>query len=186
MRFWVTRERIFFYQTHKVSAASGCADVQPEARFWRKDMRILIVEDDFSSRKVLEKYVEGYGRYDVAVDGQEALASFKMAWKERDPYDLILLDIRMPNMDGQEAVRLIRDLEKKRGVQGRDETKVIAITALDDPKNVFHTYFKGGVDSYLVKPLDKEQLERELQGFGFLPQSSSATALAENLRAERQ
>lgn len=132
-------------------------------------MRVLIVEDEFSSRKVLEKFIQDYGRCEVVVDGGEAVDSFKMAWEEGEPYDLVLLDIMMPNMDGQEALQKIRSFEKEKGVVGFGEAKVIMITALDDPKNVVKAFYEGGANSYLVKPVQKEQLDTELRNLGLKP-----------------
>lgn len=63
-------------------------------------MKILIVEDDFYSRKILKKFLTAYGEVDIAINGEEAVAAFKLAWEENQPYDLITLDIMMPIMDG--------------------------------------------------------------------------------------
>jgi len=132
-------------------------------------MRVLIVEDEFSGRKVLERFLREHGRCEVVIDGQEAVDSFKMAWEEGDPYDLVLLDIMMPNVDGQEALQRIRGFEKEKGIVGFGESKVIMVTALDDPKNVVQAFYDGGANSYLVKPVQKEQLDEELKNLGLLP-----------------
>jgi two-component system chemotaxis response regulator CheY len=71
-------------------------------------MRILIVEDDFGSRRLMQKLVSDYGQCDVVVDGEEAVEAFRLAWEENSPYDVIFLDIMLPKMDGQEALRRIR------------------------------------------------------------------------------
>ena len=59
-------------------------------------MKILIVDDDFTSRKILLKYLAEYGQCDVAVDGEEAVEVFKLALNEWEAYDLVCLDIMMP------------------------------------------------------------------------------------------
>lgn len=134
----------------------------------RLKMKTLIVEDEFSSRKILEKFLGEYGFYDLAMDGQEAIESFKMAWQEKKPYDLILLDIMMPNLDGQEALKQIRTFEKEKGVIGFGEVKVIMVTALDDPRNVIEAFYEGGANSYLVKPIEKDNLKQELRNLGLI------------------
>jgi len=131
-------------------------------------MRILIVEDEFVSRRVLKEYLSPYGDCDVVVDGEEAIEAFRLAWDEGNPYNLICLDIMMPNMDGQEALKRMRDFEKERGVKGPSEAKIIMVTALDDPKSVVEAFYKGGATSYIVKPLDRAKLIQEIRSFGLI------------------
>lgn len=110
--------------------------------------------------------LQSHARCDVVVDGEEALEAFKMAWEENDPYKLILLDIMMPNMDGQTALRELRSVEREIGVEEPSGVKVIMTTALEDPKNVVEAYYKGGADSYLVKPIDRSELFRVIEELG--------------------
>jgi len=131
-------------------------------------MRILIVEDDFVGRKVLHRMLVEFGDCDVAVDGQEALQAFDLAWDAGVPYDVILLDIMMPNMSGQDALRLIRQRERDRGVASAREVKVIMTSALDDVKNVTQSFFHGGASAYLVKPIERQKLVDELRKLDLL------------------
>ncbi len=131
-------------------------------------MRTLIAEDDFIARKYLKEIMSPYGDCDVVVDGEEAVQAFRLAWQEKKPYDLICLDIMMPKMDGQEALKQIREIEKSIGIKGSAEVKVIMITALSDPKNVFEAYYKGGATSYIVKPIDRAKLIEELRSFNLI------------------
>ncbi len=131
-------------------------------------MKTLIVEDDFISRRILKEMLSPYGECDIAIDGEEAVQAFRIALDESAPYDLVCMDIMMPNMDGQEALRLIRALEKERGGSAAKETKVIMTTALGDPKTVVEAFYKGGVTSYLVKPIGKQKLLQELRNFGLI------------------
>jgi two-component system chemotaxis response regulator CheY len=131
-------------------------------------MKTLIVEDDFISRRILKDILSSHGDCDIAIDGEEAVRAFRMALDEKKPYELICMDIMMPNMDGQEALKKIREIEKERGKTGSLEVKVIMTTALDDPKNVVEAYYKGGATSYVVKPINKGKLLGEIRGFGLL------------------
>lgn len=126
-------------------------------------MRILIVEDDFVGRKVMLKMLSEYGECDVAVDGVEAVKAFELAWEAGAPYDVLFLDIMMPNMSGHEALKHIRDKEKERGVPSAREVKVVMTSALDDVKNVTQSFFQGGASAYLVKPIERRKIVEELR-----------------------
>lgn len=129
-------------------------------------MRVLIVDDDFDSRRLLQKIIYPYGYCDVAVDGEEAVEAFRRALKDGEPYDLICLDIMMPNMDGQQALREIRDIEREEGVAKDNTVKVIMVSALDDSQELHDAFFLGEATSYLVKPIRKLTLLEEMKNLG--------------------
>lgn len=131
-------------------------------------MKILIVEDDFTSRKLLQTILAPYGDCDMAMNGLEAVDAFKAALEANAPYELICLDIMMPEMDGQEALKIIRGIEKERGLRGPNEAKVVMITALDDPRSVVEAYYKGGATSYIPKPIDKHMFIHLLRNLGLI------------------
>ena len=131
-------------------------------------MRVLVVEDDFTSRKILQKILGPYGEVDIAVNGVEAVQAFAQSLDDAHPYDLICMDIMMPEMDGQTALKKIRSLEKERGVVPAQEVKIVMTTALDDPKNVVEAYYKGGATSYVPKPIDKHMLLHLLKSLGVI------------------
>lgn len=131
-------------------------------------MKTLIVEDNFISRQLLQQLLSPYGPTDQAVDGREAIQAFELARAEKKPYDLICLDIMMPNLDGMSALKTIRQLEKEAGVAQQDETRVIMISALDDPKSVIDSYYRSGATSYLAKPINIPALLEELGKLGLI------------------
>lgn len=131
-------------------------------------MKCLIVEDDFISRRVMKELLASHFECDIAVNGEEAVTSFRMAHEAKRPYDLICLDIMMPGVDGNEALKRIRQIEKDLGIPPQIEVKVIMTTAMDDPKTVIESYYRGGATSYLVKPISKQKLMGELRGFGLV------------------
>jgi two-component system chemotaxis response regulator CheY len=131
-------------------------------------MRILIVEDDFVSRKLLQRLLGHYGECDIAVNGNEAVEAFRMSMQGDSGYDLICMDIMMPGMDGQQALQRIRDMEREKGLAEPEWVKVIMTTALDDPRNVVESLYKGGAASYVVKPIDKAKLLDEVRKMGLL------------------
>ena len=130
-------------------------------------MKYLIVEDDFAARRLLQRYLSNYGNCDIAVDGNEAVEAFRQAVDEKELYDLICLDIMMPNMDGHEALRVIRQIESEHGIKGLDGVKVIMTTSLKDSENVMGA-FREGCEAYIVKPVGKNQLLKEMEKLGIL------------------
>jgi len=131
-------------------------------------MKILIAEDDFTSRLLLQELLKTYGTAHAAVNGKEAVDAVQTSLEADEPYDLICLDIMMPEMDGQEALRQIRGLEEKKGILSTHGAKIVMTTALSDPKNTIDA-FAGLCDSYLTKPIRKIDLldkMRELKLIG--------------------
>lgn len=129
-------------------------------------MKTLIVDDENSIRQMMKFFLEKFGRTDVASNGEEAIRFFLQAWKDNEPYDLICMDIMMPQMNGKESLKNIRELEKTMGIKSSQEVKVLMITALGDPKNVFESYFKSGATGYIVKPFEREDLYKAILGLG--------------------
>jgi len=125
-------------------------------------MKALIVEDDFSSRFLLQKFLEDYGTCYVAINGKEAVDAVQTAIDEDAPYDLICLDIMMPEMDGQDALKKIRSIETEKGILSSDGSKIIMTTALADMENVKNAYHSL-CDGYITKPIDKQTLVQNLQ-----------------------
>lgn len=125
-------------------------------------MKILIAEDDFISRLLLQELLKTYGQAHIAVNGREALAAVRVALESDRPYDLICLDITMPEMSGQDALREIRLAEETSGVAGQARAKIIMTTALADKDNVV-TARDQHCDSFLVKPIERTRLVGELR-----------------------
>lgn len=130
-------------------------------------MRVLIVEDDFYCRTMLHDMLRPLAQCDIAVNGEEAVFAFKKALDERQPYDLICMDLVLPEMDGQQALREIRALEQECSGR-RTETKVIVTSMLDDRKETHDAFFLGGAASYLVKPIEEKALLEELRNLNLL------------------
>ena len=120
-------------------------------------MKVLIVEDDFGSRLLLQKLITQYGECRTAVNGREAVLAFHMALDAGQPYDLICLDIMMPEMDGRAALKEMRAMEEARGIASTHGAKIIMTTALGDIKDVAAAY-RELCDGYLLKPIEKAKL----------------------------
>ncbi len=118
-------------------------------------VKILLAEDNASSQKVALHMLkrQGYGA-DVAANGIEVIQAL-----ERQAYDLVLMDVRMPEMDGLEATRIIRQRWPD------SSPNIIAITAhaLEDDKK---RCLDAGMDDYICKPVNAEELARVLKRYG--------------------
>jgi two-component system chemotaxis response regulator CheY len=125
-------------------------------------MKSLVVEDDFTSSLLMEEILKKHGPCHTAQDGRMALESVRAALESGEPFDLITLDIMMPELDGQQALQQIRALEEAQGALSSSGAKIIMTTALSDPKNVVEA-LSGMADAYLVKPIDKARLLEELR-----------------------
>lgn len=130
-------------------------------------MKILIVEDDFASRKFMMDYMSKFGECDGTVDGSEAVEAYMMAEEDDEPYDLICLDIMMPSMDGYQVLKAIRDIEDEENVPKDKRTKIIMMTALSEEKNVKKA-FEMGCSVYCAKPVDVNKLESAMKKLGLL------------------
>ncbi len=127
-------------------------------------MRTLIVEDDFTSRMILQKFMEPFSECNIAVNGEEAMIAYEIALKELEPYDLICLDIMMPGMDGHKVLQKIRETERNNQVPLGNGVKIIMTTALGDKQNVLNA-FRTSCDAYMVKPYDRNRLMEILRDF---------------------
>ncbi|MCB0352322.1 MAG: response regulator [Bdellovibrionales bacterium] len=129
-------------------------------------MKSLIVEDDFVSRKILQKILSRFGESDVAVDGKEALSAFDLALQENTRYDVICLDINLPFLDGQEVLKAIRARERDLGIHGLECVKVIMTTGRDDTASIL-TAFREGCEAYVKKPFTREEIVSKLSDLGY-------------------
>ena len=93
------------------------------------------------------------------------MAAVRKALEGDNPYDLICLDIMMPEMNGQEALVIIRELEKEFDPEGLHTSRVIMTTALEDWENIRQAY-EASADGYIVKPIEKKKFLAKLQELG--------------------
>lgn len=131
-----------------------------------RELKILIVEDDFTSRQILNGFLSKYGECHQAKDGLEAIEAFSLSHESStpEPYDLICMDINMPKMDGLRATKLIREIERGKGVEGTEcESAIIITSAVDDPTTIIKACYEYGANYYFTKPLDFKQMTRQMQ-----------------------
>jgi two-component system chemotaxis response regulator CheY len=127
-------------------------------------LKMLLVEDELTSRLVLQDLLSKYGDCHVAVNGNEAVEAFSSALLAKKGYDLICMDVRMPEMEGTEAVRQIRAIEEREQVFSSKGAKIFMTTSIHDLKTITSS-FKALCDVYLFKPIDGAKLDEHLRAF---------------------
>ena len=127
-------------------------------------MRILVVDDDLVSRTKLQAAFECLGQCDMAANGAQGVESFMLAWESMKPYDLICLDIEMPEMDGRKALRLIRKTEERWALPHQAKATIFIITAQSD-KNRVQDFIDAGCNDFIVKPFDPDFLLGKLSHY---------------------
>lgn len=136
--------------TEQDKLASGAGD-WPES-----GLEVLLAEDNDINALVARKHLESFGaRVTRAADGKEAVALFERALSgERPRFDTVLMDVRMPGVDGLHATRWIRRLEKERAVH---PVRIVALTAnaFDEDRRAC---LEAGMDAFLTKPFDSRRL----------------------------
>jgi two-component system chemotaxis response regulator CheY len=121
-------------------------------------LRILLVDDSKSAQLKILSIVSKYGTCDQAYDGVEALDLVQRSLQANSPYDLIIMDVVMPRMDGFEAVKKIMLLQDAINIPEKDKTKIIMLTSKADPANMMKAHFEIGVKTYLTKPFAEKTL----------------------------
>jgi len=120
----------------------------------KQNMSILLVEDNILNQRLMTINLSSLGhKVTVANNGLEGVELFK-----KNPFDLILMDIMMPVMDGIEATKVIREIEKRENKY----TPIIAFTA-NTLNNDYHTCKSNGMDHLLEKPFSVSKFTQILE-----------------------
>lgn len=133
-------------------------------------MKCLIVEDDLISTQVLKGLISSHvAAYDIVTNGLDGIEWFLRAHTENSPYDLILIDIMMPEVNGLQSVLTIREKEAFMNIPFMQRVKIIMTTVLDDPRTIMKALYESDSDSYLIKPIRLQKLEGELRKLKLIP-----------------
>jgi len=117
-------------------------------------LKVLVAEDNPVNSVIAMKFLEGMQhRPTLATNGREVLE-----YMRSEPFDLVLMDIQMPEMDGLEATRIIRSWPKSEG----GETPIVAMTAHAFSSDT-ERFMAAGMNGHLPKPVSRQDLERLLR-----------------------
>jgi len=112
--------------------------------------RVLLVEDEEDAREILSFYLDTvFDGVEIACDGQEGILKYTKANDENKTFDLVLTDIKMPNIDGLRMIEKITDIN--------EEQKFIIVSAYKDEEYLFKS-INLNVVSYFVKPLEVKNI----------------------------
>lgn len=124
-------------------------------------MRILVVDDETVSLRKMEMIMKYYGECHLARDGESAIAAFVRAWEDWYPFDLITLDMVMPNMNGDVVLDKIRGLEKEKKVPEDRRVKIIMVTGQSDSDTVL-ACIQRGCNEFVAKPFDRAIVQAKI------------------------
>lgn len=130
-------------------------------------MRILIAEDVQLMQKLLGKLLEPYGEISFAKDGREALSKFQESIHTKEYFDLICLDINLPEINGLEVLKNIRAGEKLNHIPVKNRAKIVMVSSTNDA-NIVVKAINLGCNGYIVKPFSKDKIVNELKKLGLI------------------
>lgn len=129
-------------------------------------MKILVVDDELVSRKKMMKILAEFGTCEGVKNGKAALSAVKTALEDWQLYDLITLDISMPDISGTEVLAEIRDLESQRGLDAEEAAKILMVTSHSDMETVKACV--GKCNGYVIKPFNKEMMTQKIKKTGLI------------------
>ena len=125
-------------------------------------MKVLIVDDFRLNREFLAKLFPSYAKCDLVDSGKKALAVIENALHKQENYDLVCLDLVMPEMDGFEVLTKIRLIETETKPNPVKNSKILVTTSKKDSATVAKA-IQMGCDGYLTKPFSGKQLLKYIQ-----------------------
>jgi two-component system, chemotaxis family, chemotaxis protein CheY len=136
--------------------------------FGEDKMKSLVVDDEFVSRKKMIKILGKFGECEEAENGEEAIEKFSVnAVDGTDPYDVITLDISMPDMSGLDVLKRIRKIEEEKSIEKDKQVKILMVT-IKSEKETVRSSIKGGCNDYVIKPFNNESMKIKLERVGLL------------------
>lgn len=131
-------------------------------------MKSLVVDDDATCSAIFQAFLSKQGDCDAVLTGMDAIKAFTSSLNSGHPYDIILIDIMMPHMDGYEVLKTIRSIEADYKIAFPFNVKIILTTALDDYENrKIEQSLDPCSEAYIVKSAYPDDLYEKLALLGF-------------------
>ncbi|KAF4981559.1 hypothetical protein FDECE_17664 [Fusarium decemcellulare] len=126
-------------------------------------LRVLVADDNSTNIEVVSRMLKLEDVYDVTIakDGQEAYDLVKATMEKNQAFDVIFMDVQMPNLDGLQSTRLIREMGYR--------SPIVALTAFSEESNVKEC-IDSGMDEFLAKPIRRPALKQVLKKFATIPE----------------
>jgi len=128
-------------------------------------MKVLIVDDSPVENLFMSVFLEDIALTDCVNNGKDAVKMVQQAISCGKPYDLVCLDIVMPDMDGHQTLKIIREMENREEVK---HGKIFMVTSCDSPDQMIEAIGEDGCDDYIVKPVISDSLNKLLVKHGLL------------------
>jgi signal transduction histidine kinase/HPt (histidine-containing phosphotransfer) domain-containing protein len=149
----------FHFTVKMTTPATQATQPAAAARNWPRALNILLAEDSPTNQLIAQSSLKKVGHtVTLAVNGLEAVKAFEQSHAGHTPFDLVLMDISMPEMDGLEATNIIRAQEQTLG----GHIIIVAMTAFAT-QEYHEKCFAAGMDGYVTKPVRIEELNRALE-----------------------
>ena len=130
-------------------------------------MQTLIVEDDELTSMLFKSFLTGYGKCDLAPNGTSGMEHFSKAHDESLKYDLICLDLMMPDINGIDLLGMIRQWEEEHSISEPDRCKIVMTTAISEDSVIKQAY-DAKCDAYLIKPIKRMDLLNTIAELGLI------------------
>ncbi|KFA46321.1 hypothetical protein S40293_06998 [Stachybotrys chartarum IBT 40293] len=143
-------------------------------------LRVLVADDNSTNIEVVSRMLKLEDVYDVSIakDGQEAFDLVKAAMEKNESFDVIFMDVQMPNLDGLQSTRLIREMGYT--------SPIVALTAFSEESNVKEC-IDSGMDEFLAKPIRRPALKQVLKKFATIPEEpETASVLTRTATREQE
>jgi len=129
-------------------------------------MNILVVDDEIVSQKKMIKILSGFGTCDGVKTGKSALRAVKTALENWKLYNLITLDVSMPDISGIKVLAAIRKMETDRSLADDEKSRILMVTSHSDMETVKACV--GKCDGYIIKPFNREVMTNKIKKIGLI------------------